>query len=1042
MQRRLFLLALLAACFALQSAEEAPKPEQFVEELGSTDFDARAAAAEKLEALGDAARAALEKALTAKDAETRDTARALLQKLKQASLVCVAFDRDGKPAAGAVAKFAESAGTCHIEDPPPIDLKFDERGSVRVGRFNPGRRRVNVSFEKFSELSGPSEMNLCPGPNLAFYVVTRGATVTGRVVDQDGKGIAGAQVSLTYGEATQADLDALMRQRDDAPTLTENFASTLTATTDADGNFRLENVTDGIYQCLASAADCFNWAGPLIRAREGATIALPAAVLRPCQRGAVAMELLDAKGAPVKDRTVHWSLTPVLDPGPVKTRQPFPHHLVNPFEQESLPAVDLGEDGKLTIEKRVAGTYDLLLKLYDTEGDDFDGELHRSAQCVEYERRGIAVKAGETLDLGKLQPVKGGTVMGKILSRRGKARPDAIVQAVPDKDLPALSFVLSEEGAFDVSRVSGLRVASVNAKGAYTFNNLRPGRYTFLVWTDTCHEAVIYGVECVEGKETHAPVVKLASESGANPDEITGVVQSAEGKPLFGAQLTLHFSGGSWGTQCDQQGNFSFSSIQDPPLYLITKVPGMRPERIDLAAGIPQQPLVIHVRKREYGALRVKVVDEQGNPVRDARVWPVSRDTLERHNANNQRQRMKRTGAGGEVEFTGLADGPREFIVEHDDCFPKTPPRVVITPETQSVVVAMRSRLQLRGRVEFPAGAKPPFAGVEASCSGFGADLHASVNDDGTFCLNGLLPGEYEFCPSAPGLAAVENQKFILKDGEPTPVPVLKMVRCGAAALRFDPAARNKNVGIVSYEKTVSAEARMGDVSTYEASSATTDADGRAEYFGNAPGKYRVLRWSDFSDDSGLQGTSMSVVRYCGTLEVLPAPPVADLAKMEAVTLKFPEDRGSVRFQVVLKPTTLIKNARFSLSMFISGEDAYAETYQYDTRLPSDRRDMVVIGTPPAGAKPVTGPGHYYASDLPDGEYTLLISSVWRNPPGEEDAAPAMTPVKTFTIKNGAAVDLGTVEYVPPPPPKNPAAAITVVDELPESDDKLPGFQP
>src|SRR4051812_21456792 len=94
-------LALAGVAQALYAEEKTQDPIALIQKLNSDDFDDRRAASEKLLAMGEAARGPLEQAAASENLELRQAAAALLQKIEKSSVVIFAFDRDGKPAAGA-----------------------------------------------------------------------------------------------------------------------------------------------------------------------------------------------------------------------------------------------------------------------------------------------------------------------------------------------------------------------------------------------------------------------------------------------------------------------------------------------------------------------------------------------------------------------------------------------------------------------------------------------------------------------------------------------------------------------------------------------------------------------------------------------------------------------------------------------------------------------------------------------------------------------------------------------------------------------------
>jgi len=96
-------LALLTFA-SVRGEDAAPDPARLIEQLKHDEFDVRRNAAEKLVAMGESSRTALEKASGSDELEIREAATALLQRLDKYTLTILAFDRNGKPAVGAEAE--------------------------------------------------------------------------------------------------------------------------------------------------------------------------------------------------------------------------------------------------------------------------------------------------------------------------------------------------------------------------------------------------------------------------------------------------------------------------------------------------------------------------------------------------------------------------------------------------------------------------------------------------------------------------------------------------------------------------------------------------------------------------------------------------------------------------------------------------------------------------------------------------------------------------------------------------------------------------
>lgn len=122
-----------------------------------------------------------------------------------------------------------------------LDARTDQNGEYLVENVQPGRFVVKASHRSFAaaetdvatQVSGKGEMRM---PDLTL---TKGGTITGTVVEKADRSAANAEVTVTPKGSG----------------LTAGGGESYTATADAQGRFRVENVKPGIYQLRATAVD-------------------------------------------------------------------------------------------------------------------------------------------------------------------------------------------------------------------------------------------------------------------------------------------------------------------------------------------------------------------------------------------------------------------------------------------------------------------------------------------------------------------------------------------------------------------------------------------------------------------------------------------------------------------------------------------------------------------------------------------------------------------------------------------------------------------
>jgi hypothetical protein len=152
-------------------------------------------------------------------------------------------DTEGRPVAGAEVRAVPT-------DPFPYrrglrDLRVAWTGADGTFRLRgvPVRSMVRVkaqaeSFAPTTKSAGTGEPGQAPAP--VRLVLGPGATVTGRLLNPDGKAVAGAQVLLSSRAATDAGL--------------ETGSEEIVAVSGADGRFRFERLDSGTRDLLATAS--------------------------------------------------------------------------------------------------------------------------------------------------------------------------------------------------------------------------------------------------------------------------------------------------------------------------------------------------------------------------------------------------------------------------------------------------------------------------------------------------------------------------------------------------------------------------------------------------------------------------------------------------------------------------------------------------------------------------------------------------------------------------------------------------------------------
>jgi len=195
----------------------------------------------------------------------------------ETSMTILAFDRSGKPAAGAEAdvRFSVLPPGAKLPTVKKVTIRAD--GSAHIGGLTPGDTGLEFRWRGLFDVAENRPVGLFhlePGANAVFCRLTRPGTAVLRVQDADGAPAKGARV---YAFPLFTDLNPELLDLQLAAAQ-QSAAGRVTADTGADGVAQLDLVEapyrwavlcDGYRPCLAGA----------FRVHEGETVQPPPAVL-------------------------------------------------------------------------------------------------------------------------------------------------------------------------------------------------------------------------------------------------------------------------------------------------------------------------------------------------------------------------------------------------------------------------------------------------------------------------------------------------------------------------------------------------------------------------------------------------------------------------------------------------------------------------------------------------------------------------------------------------------------------------------------------
>ncbi|HLX61434.1 MAG TPA: hypothetical protein VKX17_09150 [Planctomycetota bacterium] len=1038
----LAVVALACVAFAPRAVAEvaggppAPQektPEQLIEQLRSDDFDQRRDAAARLEKMGDAARASVERAAKEDDPDVRASAVKILARLLKATLQIHLVDYEGKPLADTAGEVtlatSDSAGVAQAPanaaaeaEPKPIAFRTNADGVASLKLESTGQIRLQVKIPGFVDDNSETTVDARAGENIALVAVKRGATASGIVLGADGKPLKDAQVSLVNpGSLNPALLELQLLNVDQSPLEGKE------AVTDQDGKWRLENVSDGVYAiCVKKADGHLPALSAPFRLHEGEAKDTGQIALKARTPGKLKAALKGKLGQPLSKFNVSISLTPFHDE---KSRAALQMEV--PYRQEQKES---DEHGVVELDDLSPGKYRLVI-VGQTEGPDLGVTLADST---------VEIKAGETAPVEAKAPEKGGSIKGHILfedEKGTKGIKGMSVAAVCEHDFALYGNAGGAANAPIVFRgfpdgMYQTHPGVTDGVGVYRIGDLRPGKYVLIFGNDEDGNALpgyVFGVEVKSDARTEAPdaVFKRKVAPVTVPQNITGRALAAAGGPLVSAEIHLVSSAGDSSTASDEEGNFTFAQTtirsreHAPREYLIIRHAGYKP----LVVQEPFQPHQDYrLEKQEYGALRVTVTDEANKPVSGAVITPLA-STVSTDLELQPAQPLKGvTNSKGFVRMTGLAAGKRELLVQAPGYFlpEKNAEAEVVANDERELTLALHSGYRVTGRVTLP----PRTAKREIIVT-MDDSRNVVAGPDGAFAFDVVLPGEHEFIANAASMG-LKRAGLLKLPRDPqkykTESVLLEMQPDGGLAVDCGKDFAGRHVSLMPLESL----SELDDRTTTNLADSDVDADGRAEFLDIVPGQYLLSLGVRDTAAGYLQ--KVSAEPLAGPFEVNSIGARADIATLPAVKAVFMPGTAKINAHIDLAGEHIIstEQTNVTITLKIRSDRAIAETTLSDsisTLSQPPAMMPLIVGTPPEGFKPRV-PGSFEVESLPAGSYKIFAALNYYTFDESDSENQTQTQqtgkykqIGVFTINDGEKLDLGELKFEPDeiPDPAKPA---------------------
>ena len=1042
-----FLFMVLAVACPKILAEESKSqatPEALVELLEKGDFDERQDAIKQLEALGESARSALEKAQKASATlDVRETATRLLSNLVGGILVFELMDMSGRPVPGvqmSVTMQQNSAINVFAsrEEPKPVPLATDADGTAVMKGMVPGPAQISVEFKNYfaTSLSTPGwAMYIKSGKNRIQYVVEKGGSVTGTVAGDDGKPLENAHVSL-LADATQLPQDG------DLDPVVNESAGLLRSDANAKGAFTIENVQPGTYQVVVQHEEHITKYAGVVDVRSGVETALPNPVAVSAKAkvlGSVKVKVLDEEGKPFINGKVAFDFQHIYSLTNPDELAASKRRLRANLWQGSHKAVQTSmtdASGFLEIKNQSPGDYRLILR-------------REEGGAVVFPK--VAVVAGQATTLDPKIPSAPSSITGRVVDSSNKAVTEGLEVFALGWENPETLVVLSDPRAFnnwfsnwEDENTAKAKMTGDKTPGSFEIKPLAPGKYSLCIWKNRNEQellGVVHGIEVVEGKAVVVPDFVLPRPAGLKgKSQVSGTVVDPDGKPVENATLTL-LAGSTQNTTRSSAGKFEFESVElVQPARLIAGLEGFRPVRIDLSEpGLNLKKISAKFEKQKYGSLWVTVTDPDGAALKGARVCPVPSAGVF-WNRRNQApaSRTRQTGADGKVYLKGLAWGEREVRVEMDGFYLPNPVKVIVAADADTALtVKLQKGLACKGTIVVPAGVDRSrvlvyFQGTMSASEIDGAWFNSynvspqffqssGVSAQGRFEFTGLCPGK--------GLIIVQYPGYVLDHhGEveiSSQAPDLALTMLPAGGLKLDCGAAAHG----TWTRIVPPDSWNLDRPEYDAGASdiyvgAADSRGTVENFGVKPGTYDliVLKADDSGSDSEAT-TSVAAVYPKFTIPVIPDGR-AGFDKQKFESLKPLEANATVAGRMAIKSRVIKHGANATqpegtLTLTLAGGRTLANvSIGVDKLAGKDlQKAPLIIGTAPA-VMPAAVPGEFLLTPLPPGEYALYwnFEPGYSNPNGTDQ--PPADPkekiqkpqlIRKLTIAKNETVQLGEI---------------------------------
>jgi protocatechuate 3,4-dioxygenase beta subunit len=614
--------------------------------------------------------------------------------------------------------------------------------------------------------------------------LSAGGQVTGRVVDERGRGVRQALVTLTYA--------------------TLGYMSSLSESlvTGDDGAYASDTIAAGKYRAMVLRSGFTTGMSEITVTTKSAVskeiVLSPAAIVEGTVRDEERRPVA-AVQVGVEDRSMNPFPRPgattgpdgryvILDaPGEVKTkvtayRKGYPNASSETFETRAgvrMSGVDV----------TMSSGYEVTGRVLDASGAPVAGALVGAAEHPQAtDQMFIEFPGMERIE----RPTTDGE--GKFALRVGKGTwffafkaAGYVVKVTEGKSVESsmsIGDVTLDEGgeiAGRVVRVSGMPVegagVGIRDPGIRYFHVVtdEEGRFTFRDLPRRTFDVTVYKAD--GSRATKAVEVPSSDVLIELPDAITlrgRVVDAETSKPIsdFMLGVTTSQPGGAGKSPYHaEDGSFEVEAVPVDGLALAVSAAGYAESKklVDLVEGEEPEPVEIGLARgiRVHGTVK----DESGRPLEGVSVGYDKHIVMGRTGSMTMRESQVTTDANGTFSFDSVSPGKAQFGFSKQG-YLRTDRTIEATGREQRLDVEMSTGVALRGIVVDESGAPVAGANVRGTTSGasrVGAGMRTVA--DGRFTLEPLEPGRVTVYAGATGYADT-----VMRDVETASTPELRIV--------------------------------------------------------------------------------------------------------------------------------------------------------------------------------------------------------------------------------------------------------------------------